>query len=178
MGRSRGNALVLLQARSATPAASSFQIQMPVWSVNRSSDLILNFTTADAAARQQESAPITFRGKPLQSVSLRKGYFYGNLAVVRFGSQYITAVRKIQFYLTPRTSVADYPLEQDPSKCCHIVFQTAAVRLYDLKQTAASSSRHYKAEAAGLLTFGHSQTTDVFVWTLYPLTNTSSTLLC
>lgn len=89
---------------------------MPVWSSNRSSDLILNFTTADAAARQQESAPITFRGKPLQSVSLRKGYFYGNLAVVRFGSQYITAVRKIQFYLTPRTSVADYPLEKDPKK--------------------------------------------------------------
>jgi len=119
VGRSahRGYAL-LLQARSAAPAASSFQIQMPVWSSNRSSDLILNFTTADAAARQQESAPITFRGKPLQSVSLRKGYFYGNLAVVRFGSQYITAVRKIQFYLTPRTSVADYPLEKDPSKCC------------------------------------------------------------
>jgi hypothetical protein len=89
---------------------------MPPWTLERSTDVVLNFTVADAAARQQEAAAITFRGKPLDSVSLRKGYFYGNLAVVRFGSHYITAVRKIQFYITPRTAVKDYPLDPDPSK--------------------------------------------------------------
>jgi hypothetical protein len=104
-------------AATAAGAASSFQILLPPWqATDRSADLVLNFTAADAAAREQESGPITFRDKPLDSVSLRKGYFYGNLAVVRFGSQYVIAVRKIQFYLTPRTAVADYPTDTDPSE--------------------------------------------------------------
>lgn len=99
-------------------SSSSQLFQLPFWaSADRSADIVLNFTAADAAQQQQEAAPVTFRGKPLASVSLRKGYFHGNVAVVRFGGQFITAVRKIQFYLTPRTSVADYPLNTDPSEC-------------------------------------------------------------
>jgi hypothetical protein len=83
---------------------------------DRSADIIMNFTAADVPQQQQEAGPISFRGKPLESLSLRKGYFHGNVAVVRFGGQYITAVRKIQFYITPRTSVADYPIDSDPSE--------------------------------------------------------------
>lgn len=109
-------AVVQAGGPAASAADSSLQILIPPWTVDRSTDLILNFTSADAAAREQEAAPVTFRGKPLDPVSLRKGYFYGNLAIVRFGSQYITAVRKIQFYITPRTAVADYPMDPDPSK--------------------------------------------------------------
>lgn len=115
--------LLLLQTDPNHPTAAaagvgsgSFQILLPPWTTDRSADIALNFTAADAAARQQETGPITFRDKPLDSVSLRKGYFYGNLAVVRFGSQYVIAVRKIQFYLTPRTAVADYPTDPDPSE--------------------------------------------------------------
>lgn len=103
-------------AAAAGVVSASFQILLPPWTTDRSADIVLNFTAADAAAREQEVAPITFRDKPLDSVSLRKGYFYGNLAAVRLGSQYIIAVRKIQFYLTPRTAVADYPTDPDPSE--------------------------------------------------------------
>jgi hypothetical protein len=89
---------------------------LPPWAAARSTDLVLNFTAADAAAQHSEAGTITFRGQPLASVTLRKGYFYGNLAVVRFVGTYIIAVRKIQFYITPRSSVPDYPTDADPSE--------------------------------------------------------------
>jgi hypothetical protein len=91
-------------------------LRLPPWAAARSTDLALNFTAADAAAQRSEEGPIKFRDQPLASVTLRKGYFYGNLAVVRFGSRYITAVRKIQFYITPRASVPDYPTDADSSE--------------------------------------------------------------
>jgi hypothetical protein len=46
-----------------------------------------------------------------------QGYYYGNVAAVRFGGQLVLAVRKIQFHLTPRTSVADYPPPGKPGAC-------------------------------------------------------------
>lgn len=102
---------------TSTTAVSDFRIPVPLWTQNRSVDLVLNFSKADAAAQAQEAGAIKFRGKHLKSVSLKKGYFHGNIAVVRFGTQYITAVRKIQFYITPRSSVPHYPLDKDPSEC-------------------------------------------------------------
>jgi hypothetical protein len=51
------------------------------------------------------------------NVTHRQGYYYGNVAVARLGSQFVLAVRKIQFYMSLRSAVPDYPQEADPSEC-------------------------------------------------------------
>lgn len=85
----------------------------PAWAHQRS-DFQLDFSEADAAVtQQQQRQPVNFRGEPL-NITHQQGYYHGNIAIVRFGSQFYVAVRKIQFYFTLRTQLPEYPLDDDP----------------------------------------------------------------
>ncbi|KAF6264081.1 hypothetical protein COO60DRAFT_1698523 [Scenedesmus sp. NREL 46B-D3] len=101
---------------SSPTSTSGLRVTIPLWAQSRSSDIRLDFSTADASTLQQhQDQPVAFRGLAL-NVTHRQGYYHGNVAVARLGSQFVLAVRKIQFYLTLRSQVPDYPLEEDPSK--------------------------------------------------------------
>jgi hypothetical protein len=101
---------------STTNNALDLNITLPVWAQTRSSDFQLDFSAADAPILQQQQAQLaTFQGLPL-NVTHQQGYYYGNVAVARFGSQVVLAVRKIQFYLSLRSQLPDYPQDPDPSE--------------------------------------------------------------
>lgn len=88
--------------------------EVPFWTQQGIHDIEMDFSRADASVlQQQQDVPITFRGRPL-NVTHKQGYYYGNVALVRFGSSLYAAVRKIQFYFTLRTQLQDYPLDEDP----------------------------------------------------------------
>ncbi|KAI8477356.1 MAG: hypothetical protein J3K34DRAFT_397993 [Monoraphidium minutum] len=44
------------------------------------------------------------------------GYYHGNVAIVRFGTKFVAAVRKMHFYKTLRTDIPDYPLSNKPNE--------------------------------------------------------------
>ena len=44
------------------------------------------------------------------------GYYHGNVAVVRYGTKFIAAVRKMHFYKTLRTDIEGYPLSDKPNE--------------------------------------------------------------
>jgi hypothetical protein len=103
-------------AGSSDNIFNSIDVALPLWAQTRSSDIQLDFSKADAPdLQQQQDQPVTFRGLPL-NVTHRQGPYHGNVAVVRFGSQFVLAVRKIQFYLSPRNQLPDYPRDADPSE--------------------------------------------------------------
>lgn len=86
----------------------------PAWAQQRRSDYQLDFSKADAAVlQQQQRAAVSFRGLPL-NITHQQGYYYGNIAIVRIGSQFYVAVRKLQFYFTLRTALPEYPIDKDP----------------------------------------------------------------
>jgi hypothetical protein len=101
---------------AVTQQLSSFlsELQQSHWS-HGSADISLDFSAADAAAQQQDRGPIIFRNAPLEVVN-PQGYYYGNVAAVRFGNDIVIAVRKIKFYLSLRTAVKGYPLSPDPGE--------------------------------------------------------------
>jgi hypothetical protein len=91
---------------------------VPVWARSRSSDIKLDFSKADAPVLQQQQRQdqrVSFRGQALQ-VTHKQGYYHGNVAVARLGSQFVLAVRKIKFYMSLRSALPDYPKEADPSE--------------------------------------------------------------
>jgi hypothetical protein len=87
----------------------------PLWSQNRSADIVLDFTKADPNYKYPNLGPVHFRGKELP-VRYHLGYYYGNVAVVRFGTKFFIAVRKTHYSKIQRTHIEAYPLSKKPGK--------------------------------------------------------------
>eukprot|EP00878_Enallax_costatus_P027137 GHUV01029189.1.p1 GENE.GHUV01029189.1~~GHUV01029189.1.p1 ORF type:complete len:185 (+),score=12.52 GHUV01029189.1:219-773(+) len=98
----------------------------PAWAHQRKGDYLLDFSKADAAVlQQQQQEPFKFRDLPL-NVTHKQGYFYGNVAIVRFGTQSYLAVRKLQFYFTLRTDLPGYPLDKEPGGILYVTRSSEA----------------------------------------------------
>lgn len=52
----------------------------------------------------------------MPQVKYHIGYYHGNVAVVRFGTKMIAAVRKMHFYKTLRTDIEGYPISTKPNE--------------------------------------------------------------
>lgn len=83
--------------------------EQPVWMLNRSADIVLDFRKADPTYKHPSLGVVAVRGKPMK-VNFHIGYYHGNVAIVRFGSTFVLAVRKMHFYKTLRSDLAGYPL--------------------------------------------------------------------
>lgn len=81
----------------------------PVWMLNRSADIVLDFQKADPTYKHPSLGVVAVRGKPMK-VNFHIGYYHGNVAIVRFGSKFVLAVRKMHFYKTLRSDLQGYPL--------------------------------------------------------------------
>lgn len=81
----------------------------PVWMQNRSADIILDFRKADPNFRHPSLGRVQVRGKDTK-VDFHIGYYHGNVAIVRYGTEFLLAVRKMHFYKTLRSSLENYPL--------------------------------------------------------------------
>lgn len=81
----------------------------PLWMRNRSADIVLNFHKADPNYKHPSLGVVAVRGKPMK-VNFHIGYYHGNVAIVRFGSKFVLAVRKMHFYKTLRSDLQGYPL--------------------------------------------------------------------
>eukprot|EP00879_Flechtneria_rotunda_P016193 GHRR01016938.1.p1 GENE.GHRR01016938.1~~GHRR01016938.1.p1 ORF type:complete len:395 (+),score=66.63 GHRR01016938.1:322-1506(+) len=89
-------------------SASTLEEQ-PVWVQNRSTDIILDFSKADPYYKHPSLGVVSIRDKPMR-VNFHIGYYHGNVAVVRYGTKFVMAVRKMQFYKTLRSAIENYPL--------------------------------------------------------------------
>jgi hypothetical protein len=83
--------------------------EQPVWMLNRSADIVLDFQKADPNYKHPSLGVVAVRGKPMK-VNFHIGYYHGNVAIVRFGSKFVLAVRKMHFYKTLRSDLQGYPL--------------------------------------------------------------------
>jgi hypothetical protein len=86
--------------------------QQPLWAANRSADIVLDFSKADLNFKHPSLGVIKFRDQEIR-VRYHIGYYHGNLAIVRFGTKFVLAVRKMHFYKTLRTQIENYPLSDD-----------------------------------------------------------------
>jgi hypothetical protein len=89
--------------------------ELPIWSQNRSADIVLDFRKADPNFKHPSLGTIRFRGQDL-TVRYHIGYYHGNVAIVRFGTKFFIAVRKMHFFKTLRTQIEAYPLSKKPGK--------------------------------------------------------------
>jgi hypothetical protein len=83
--------------------------EQPGWMLNRSADIVLDFRKADPTYKHPSLGVVAVRGKPMK-VNFHIGYYHGNVAIVRFGSKFVLAVRKMHFYKTLRSDLEGYPL--------------------------------------------------------------------
>lgn len=83
--------------------------EQPLWMRNRSADIVLDFQKADPHYKHPSLGVVAVRGKPMK-VNFHIGYYHGNVAIVRFGSKFVLAVRKMHFYKTLRSDLQGYPL--------------------------------------------------------------------
>lgn len=108
---------------------------LPLWVRNRSADVILDFSKADPKyaldwryrlapppdgsnnGQPQQTAHVPFRGRDMP-VLFPLGHFHGNVAVVRFGTRLVAAVRKMYFFKTTREAIEGYP-KAPPEKKGH-----------------------------------------------------------
>lgn len=84
-------------------------VKQPIWMSNRSADIVLNFSSADPNYKHPSLGVVSVRGKPMK-VNFHIGYYHGNVAIVRFGNNFMMAVRKMHFYKTLRSDLEGYPL--------------------------------------------------------------------
>jgi len=110
-------ALLSLQPAAADVAVLSDEVltQLPIWTTNRTADIVLDFSKADPDFRFPGLGTINFRGKSMK-VKYHIGYYHGNVAIVRFGSKLVAAVRKMHFYKTLRTDIEAYPISTKPNE--------------------------------------------------------------
>lgn len=103
--------LILCQVVAADVKQLSASVlgEQPVWMQNRSADIVLDFSKADPNFRHPTLGKVQIRGQDMK-VMYHIGYYHGNVAIVRYGSEFLMAVRKMHFYKTPRTALANYPL--------------------------------------------------------------------
>jgi hypothetical protein len=103
--------LLLLQLVAADVKQLSASVlgQQPVWVQNRSADIVLDFRKADPHYRHPSPGTVQIRGKDMK-VNFHIGYYHGNVAMVRYGTSFILAVRKMHFYKTMRSAIENYPL--------------------------------------------------------------------
>lgn len=103
--------LVFLQAAAADVQILSAAVlgEQPVWVQNRSADIVLDFSKADPRFRHPSLGRVKVRNKETK-VDFHIGYYHGNVAVVRYGTEFLMAVRKMHFYKTLRTALENYPL--------------------------------------------------------------------
>lgn len=120
-----------IRTEEAASSTTKLNINLPRWALKRSADYLLDFTKADADILAQQDTPLTFRGHVLNATR-KQGYYYGNLAIVRFGSELYVAVRKLQFFMTLRSQVPEYPKEEDPSESA---VQFSSVALVDVSSS-------------------------------------------
>lgn len=98
---------------------------LPLWVRNRSADVVLDFSKADPKyaldwryklapapdgsneGKPIQTAHVPFRGKEMP-VLFPLGHFHGNVAVVRFGTRLVAAVRKMYFFKTTRAAIGGY----------------------------------------------------------------------
>eukprot|EP00879_Flechtneria_rotunda_P016376 GHRR01017133.1.p1 GENE.GHRR01017133.1~~GHRR01017133.1.p1 ORF type:complete len:175 (+),score=45.89 GHRR01017133.1:322-846(+) len=97
-------------------SASTLEEQ-PVWVQNRSTDIILDFSKADPYYKHPSLGVVSIRDKPMR-VNFHIGYYHGNVAVVRYGTKFVMAVRKMQFYKTLRSAIENYPLSTKKGALC------------------------------------------------------------
>lgn len=116
--------LILTQVVAADVKELSTAVlgDQPIWMQNRSADIVLNFSKADPHFRHPSLGTVPVRGKDMK-VMYHIGFYHGNVAIVRYGTQFLLAVRKMHFYKTPRTALENYPLsdkkgEEDQSAAC------------------------------------------------------------
>jgi hypothetical protein len=78
--------------------------KLPLWSQNRSADIMLDFQKADPNFKHPSLGTVKFRDEDL-AVRFHIGYYHGNVAIVRFGSKFLIAVRKTHYFKTLRTQI-------------------------------------------------------------------------
>jgi hypothetical protein len=101
--------LVQVVAADVKQLSASVLGQQPVWVQNRSEDIVLDFRKADPHYRHPNPGVVQVRGKDMR-VNFHIGYYHGNVAMVRYGTSFILAVRKMHFYKTLRSAIENYPL--------------------------------------------------------------------
>lgn len=106
----------------------------PLWSANRTADIVLDFSKADPNFRHPNLGKIVFRGSDMQ-VRYHIGYYHGNVAIVRFGTKFFIAVRKMHFYKTLRTQIEAYPLSKKPGEAHMVSALSAAAETMHVKLT-------------------------------------------
>lgn len=123
--------LVLVLAHSVAAdvkqLSSAVLGEQPLWMRNRSADIVLNFQQADPHYKHPSLGVVAVRGKPMK-VNFHIGYYHGNVAIVRFGSRFVLAVRKMHFYKTLRSDLEGYPLSDKKGGCGGCVQEGACVR--------------------------------------------------
>lgn len=92
--------------------------EQPLWMRNRSADIVLDFSKADPHYKHPSLGVVAVRGKPMK-VNFHIGYYHGNVAMVRFGSKFMLAVRKMHFYKTLRSDLEGYPLSDKKGGWCY-----------------------------------------------------------
>lgn len=97
--------------------------EQPIWMQNRSADIILDFSKADPNFRHPSFGRVAVRGKE-RKVDFHIGYYHGNVAIVRYGTEFRMAVRKMHFYKTLRSSLENYPLSNKKGKRCLLQYST------------------------------------------------------
>eukprot|EP00882_Tetradesmus_deserticola_P005791 GHRQ01006096.1.p1 GENE.GHRQ01006096.1~~GHRQ01006096.1.p1 ORF type:complete len:462 (+),score=146.26 GHRQ01006096.1:352-1737(+) len=105
------NLLLLLQLVAADVKQLSTSVlgEQPVWVQNQSADIVLDFRKADPQYKHPSPGVVQIRGKDMR-VNFHIGYYHGNVAMVRYGTNFIVAVRKMHFYKTLRSAIQNYPL--------------------------------------------------------------------
>lgn len=101
--------LVQLVAADVKQLSATVLGQQPVWVQNRSADIVLDFRKADPHYRHPSPGMVQIRGKDMK-VNYHIGYYHGNVAMVRYGTSFVLAVRKMHFYKTLRSAIENYPL--------------------------------------------------------------------
>lgn len=90
-------------------SADSVLPSLPKWAQNGSMDFILDFKSVDPNANKDQDPKVaTYRGKAVK-ISKDYGTYYGNVAIVRYGTELIAAIRKIRFYVTWPKEIDSYP---------------------------------------------------------------------
>lgn len=101
--------LVQLVAADVKQLSAAVLGDVPVWVQNRSADIVLDFRKADPHYKHPSFGMVQVRGKGMR-VNFHIGYYHGNVAIVRYGTSFLMAVRKMHFYKTLRTAIENYPL--------------------------------------------------------------------